>query len=67
MAAGQTNAGKTSVVFNPYWFCQVSWLSHLPSGSSEADRPGCRENIGGAIGLLIMWPMRETNTRALDE
>jgi len=39
----------------------------LPSGSSEADRPGCRENIGGAIGLLIMWPMRETNTRALDE
>jgi MHS family proline/betaine transporter-like MFS transporter len=21
----------------------------------------------GAIGLLIMWPMRETNTRALDE
>jgi hypothetical protein len=21
----------------------------------------------GAIGLLIMWPMRETNTRALDQ
>jgi MHS family proline/betaine transporter-like MFS transporter len=21
----------------------------------------------GAIGLLIMWPMRETNTRPLDE
>ena len=21
----------------------------------------------GAIGLAIMWPMRETNTRALDE
>jgi len=21
----------------------------------------------GAVGLLIMWPMRETNTRALDE
>jgi len=21
----------------------------------------------GAIGLLMVWPMRETNTRALDE